>query len=100
MHVISKKALRDFWLKHPAAKSRLETWHRVASASRFENFSEVKHAFNSADYVAPYIVFDVGGNHYRIIGVAHFNFQRLYIREVFTHAEYERWSQINWSKRS
>ena len=100
MHVISKKALRDFWLKHPAAKLRLKTWHRLASASRFENFSDVKQAFNSADYVAPYIVFDVGGNHYRIIGVAHFKAQRLYIREVFTHAEYERWSQINRSKRS
>lgn len=90
MHVISKKALRAFWLKHPAAKARMQAWYRLADASRFESFLELKHAFNSADYVPPYIVFDVGGNNYRVICVAHFNSQKLYIREVLTHAEYER----------
>lgn len=99
MHVISKKALAAFWLKHPASKARLEAWHRLASQSRLESFPEVKRAFNSADYVPPFIVFDVGGNNYRVVTVAHFNSQKLYIRSVFTHAEYDRWSQSNRSKK-
>jgi mRNA interferase HigB len=100
VHVISKKALRDFWARHPAAKTRLEAWHRMLGASRFESFSDIKRAFNSADYVPPFIVFDVGGNNYRVVCVAHFNVQRLYVRHVFTHAQYDRWSQLNRSSPS
>jgi mRNA interferase HigB len=100
VHVISKKALAVFWLKHPAATAPLEAWYRVVHASNFETFAEIKRAFNSADYVSPYVVFDVGGNNFRIISVIHFNRQKLYVREVLTHAEYDRWSKSYRSKKS
>ncbi len=94
MHVISKKALEAFWLKHPASASPLDAWYRVVSKSDFETFMELKNAFNTADYVAPYTVFDVGGNNFRVITAIHYNRQTLFIREVFTHAEYDRWSKF------
>jgi mRNA interferase HigB len=100
MHVISKKSLEAFWLKHPAANAPLEAWYRLAKTSSFDNFVEVKRAFDSADYVPPYIVFNVAGNNFRIISVVHFNRQKLYVREVFTHSEYDRWSKLNRSKKS
>ncbi len=93
MHVISKKALVAFWSKHPTAKAPLEAWHRIAETSSFKSFVEVKHTFNAADYVAPYTVFDVGGNNFRVIAVIHYNRQKLYIRDVLTHSEYDRWSK-------
>lgn len=100
MHVISKKALEAFWLKHPMAKSPLEAWYRLVNMSSFDNFADVRQSFNSADYVTPYTVFDVGGNNFRVIAVIHYNRQKLYIREVFTHAEYDRWNKANRSKKS
>ena len=100
MHVISKKALETFWLKHPAATAPLEAWYRIVRGSSFENFLEIKRAFNSADYVPPYVVFDLGGNNFRVISVIHFNRQKLYVREVLTHAEYDRWSKSYRSKKS
>ena len=93
MHVISKKALEAFCLKHTAFFSSLDAWYRVARKSDFGTFSELKKAFNTAGYVAPYTVFDVGGNSFRIITAIHYNRQTLYIREVFTHAEYDRWTK-------
>ncbi|MDF5718725.1 MAG: type II toxin-antitoxin system HigB family toxin [Rhizonema sp. NSF051] len=51
MHVISKKALKDFWLNRPEAQSSLEAWYRLVSTSSFSTFIEVKQSFNSADYV-------------------------------------------------
>ncbi|GKT10950.1 type II toxin-antitoxin system HigB family toxin [Desulforhabdus sp. TSK] len=93
MHVISKKAIVSFWRVHPAARSPLESWYRVVSKSRFENFSDIRQAFGSADYVAPYTIFDIGGNNFRVITVIHYNRQKLFIREVLTHAEYDRWSK-------
>jgi mRNA interferase HigB len=62
--------------------------------------TQVKQAFNSADYVPPFVIFDAGGNNFRIVAVLHFNRQRLYIREVLTHAEYDRWNKSNRSKKS
>jgi mRNA interferase HigB len=37
-------------------------------------------------------VFDIGGNKYRLVAAVHFDRQMLYVRHVFTHAEYDRWS--------
>jgi mRNA interferase HigB len=100
VHVISRKALEAFWMKHPAAQTTLEAWYRIVHGLSPVTFSEIKRTFNSADYVAPYTVFDVGGNNFRVIAVIHYNRQKLYIREVFTHVEYDRWSKAIRSKRS
>lgn len=92
LHIISKKVLVDFWRKCPPAQAPLEAWSRIVQTTRFQTFSEVRQAFNSADYVPPsWTVFDIGGNKFRIITVIHYNRQKLYIRNVFTHAEYDRW---------
>ena len=99
MHIISKKALESFWLKHPLAQSPLEAWFRLVSVSSFDTFLEVKQAFNSADYVAPYMIFNIGGNNFRVITVIHFNRQKLYVRQVFTHAEYDHWNKLYRSKK-
>lgn len=95
MHIISKKAIETFCLKHSVARSPLHAWYRLVSMSGFNTLTEVKKSFNSADYVPPYTVFDVGGNNFRIITVIHYNRQKLYIREVLTHAEYDRWNKFN-----
>jgi mRNA interferase HigB len=95
MHIIAKKALEDFWTKHTSAKNALLAWYRIVDASDFANFSALKKTFNTADYVPPYTVFDVAGNHIRIIANIHYNRQKLYIRYVFTHPEYDRWTSTN-----
>jgi mRNA interferase HigB len=48
----------------------------------------VKQSFNKADFVAPHVVFDIGGNKYRLI--AEMNFARgvLFIRCIMAHREY------------
>jgi mRNA interferase HigB len=43
--------------------------------------------------LAPYTIFDVGGNKYRVVTVIHYNRARVYVRHVFTHAEYDDWSR-------
>ena len=43
-------------------------------------------------FMTSFTVFNVGGGGYRVVVAIHFNRQKLYIRHVFTHAEYDRWS--------
>ena len=92
MHVISRKALVEFWTVHPPAKGPMAAWYKVMRGAAFANFAAVRSVFNSADKVGQFTVFNVGGGGYRVVVAIHFNRQKLYIRHVFTHAEYDRWS--------
>jgi mRNA interferase HigB len=56
------------------------------------DFNTLKATFAAADYVAPYTLFNVGGNRFRVVAVIHYDRRRIYIRHVFTHADYDRWS--------
>ncbi len=65
-------------------------WFRKASAMEATSFAALRQTIGSADYVGGYTIFDVGGNRYRIAAVIHYDKQRLYVRRVMTHAEYDR----------
>lgn len=90
MRIISKKPLRDFWQRHPEAKPALEEWFRKAVRVEAASFPALRGAFGTADYVDGYTIFDVGGNRYRIAAAVHYDKQRIYVRDVMTHAEYDR----------
>ena len=90
MHVITRKRLREFCEKHAESEDSLSRWNKVVSTGRFESFAELRNTFNSVDKVGKFTIFNVGGNHYRIIAVLHYNRQKLYIRHVMTHAEYDK----------
>ena len=88
MHVVSHKAIRLFCEKYPGAESALDHWYRVAKRATWSSFAEVKQSFNTADFVAPYMVFDIGGNKYRLIAEINFSRDVLFIRWIMTHKEY------------
>jgi len=90
MHVISRKALREFWEKHPDSESSLSRWFKAVKNSDFLTFNDLRSVFPSADKVDDLIVFDIGGNKYRLITSVHFNRGKVYVRHVFTHSEYDR----------
>jgi mRNA interferase HigB len=92
MHVISRKALVDFWKLHPPARGPMLAWFKVIEKSACANFAGVRAIFNSTDKVGGYTVFNVGGQGYRVITAIHYNRQKIYIRHVLTHAEYDRWT--------
>ena len=93
MHVISKKALRDFWETHADAKGPLEGWYDLVEKATWRNLADVRKTFNSADVVGPFTVFNVKGNDIRVVAAIHYNRLKVYIRHVFTHPEYDRWNQ-------
>jgi mRNA interferase HigB len=90
MHIITRKRLLDFAQKYPDCKSGLETWYRIIKHSNFKKFIELRKVFPSTDQVGKFTVFNIGGNKARLIAAVHYNTQRVYIRYVLTHAEYDR----------
>ncbi len=95
MHIISRKALRDFWQQHPDSQSPLTHWYQAMKRTDFENLAALRSAFPTADKVSDLVVFNIGGNKYRLITSIHFNRQKVYIRDVLTHREYDKgaWKQ-------
>ena len=90
MHIISKKALREFWNQHSDSEIPLRRWSRIMDKNRFHNFAELRAKFRSADRVGNLIVFNIAGNKYRLIAAIHFNRGKIFIRQVLTHADYDK----------
>jgi mRNA interferase HigB len=93
VHVITQRRLIEFWKKYPAAKSPLTSWYKATIKAQWKNFADVKRTFNSADYVDPFVIFDVGGNNFRIVAKVEYRFSKVFIAHVFSHAEYDRWNR-------
>jgi mRNA interferase HigB len=68
----------------------LDRWYRIAKRAVWASFAHVKQSFNTADLVAPHIIFDIGGNKYRLVTEIDFWKKVLFIRHVMTHKEYEK----------
>ena len=90
MHVISRKALREFWMRHPDSETALVRWFKVMEQTEFGTFEELRATFPTADQVADWIVFNIGGNKYRLITSIHFNRGKVYVRHILTHEQYSR----------
>lgn len=89
MHIISRKALREFWERYPDSESPLRRWYTIFRRTDYKNFNELRETFPSADWVKGLIVFNIGGNKYRLIAAFHFNRGKIYVRHVLTHEDYD-----------
>lgn len=94
MRVISKKRLKDFWEGLPAAKMALEQWYKIVGSADWRHFSDIRKTFNHADLAKtnkgyPVVIFDVGGNKYRIIAAVHYDRKICYVLRVLTHKQYD-----------
>lgn len=96
MRIIGRRVIEKFKRKHADARSSLDHWHRVVWSRDWTNFAELRQVFPSADRVGPYIVFNVGGNKYRLIASVNFEVKTLLVRHVLTHQEYDRggWKRL------
>lgn len=92
-NVISEKALREFWQKHSDAPRISAIMAQAAKRAKWQNLAEVRQTSNSADVTGIDTIFNIKGNAYRLITAIHYNRQKVYIRHVFTHAEYDRWNK-------
>ena len=91
MRIISRKALKTFWDKHPDSEQPLRAWVKHVSNSEWETPTDIKNSYRSASFIAnDRVVFNIKGNHYRIIIAIKYQHGVVYIRFVGTHAEYDK----------
>jgi mRNA interferase HigB len=98
MRIITKRTLDEFCKKYPDATVSLKFWFDTIKANDFYTSQEVVALFNSADPVGNNrIVFNIARNKYRLIAKFEFHprLQRVYIRFIGTHAEYDKIKDIS-----
>lgn len=91
MRIISRRILREFWETHPDASVPLQAWFRDVEQATWKTPADIKTIYKSASFVANNrVVFNIKGNHYRIVVVVVYQHGVVFIRFVRTHNEYER----------
>ena len=91
MRVIAKRTLREYWEKHSQAEQPLRSWHAIAAKADWSSPSDVKAAYRTASIVGIHrVVFDIGGNKYRLVARFDYEHKIVFVRFVGTHAENDR----------
>lgn len=93
MRVISKARLRDFWERpgHEDSEGPLRAWytHVNDKSVAWQSWSEVKADFASASIVGNCVVFNIGGNKYRLVTRILYPSRKVFVLKVMTHEEYD-----------
>ena len=90
MRILSLPTLRSFWHRHAAAKAPLQTWYREASNAQWETMNDVKQTYPHASILdSERVVFNIGGNKYRLVVKVWFPGKQMYIKFIGTHREYD-----------
>lgn len=94
MRIITESRLTAFRAEHPAAEAPLKAWRGLIRHGRFESPHAVKAQFPSVDFLGGgTTVFDIGGNKYRLVVDIRYHTQKVFIRHVLTHADYDHRSE-------
>lgn len=91
MRVISRSTLREFWESgHAEAETPLRAWFSEVSRADWNSMSDVKKRYPRASVIdAERVVFDIGGNRYRLVAKVWFPGRAVWVKFVGTHRDYD-----------
>ncbi|AFR35974.1 type II toxin-antitoxin system HigB family toxin [Riemerella anatipestifer] len=91
MVIISKAPLKRYLNDRPDHSIEVWRWYLIVKDADWSNFAEMKQSFNSVDSVGNGLfVFNIKGNHCRIVARVIFGARTVFVKFVGTHAEYDK----------
>lgn len=91
MVIISKSILNKFGNDRPESKEAFFNWYQITKNADWNNYHELKNTFNSTDTVGNNrYVFNIKGNHYRLIALIIFETRTLFILFIGTHNDHNK----------
>jgi len=82
--------LDRFASRQDRARKPLVRWEKIVMAATWRNLVDLQGTFASADLVGDEIVFNIGGNKFRLAAMVDFKAQTVLVTDVQTHAEYSK----------
>ena len=90
MRILAKRTLRAYWEKERRAEQPLKAWYAVAAKAGWASTAHVKAIYRNASFVGNgRVVFNIGGNRYRLVVRFDYAHGIGFVRFVGTHAEYD-----------
>ena len=68
----------------------LDVWYRITKKADWGSLEDVRRVFPSTDGVGKFTVFNIKGNAFRLIAEINYKTGRVFVREVLTHAAYDK----------
>lgn len=96
MRIFKKRTFDEAAKRFPSDAKNLSATYRLLNASEALDSSELKLLFNTLDrftYRSGWYVIDVGGNNLRLIAAIDFKKQLVFVKHIYSHAEYTRANQ-------
>ncbi|MGL1957307.1 MAG: type II toxin-antitoxin system HigB family toxin [Colwellia sp.] len=93
MHVISRKPFNDATRKYPNDASAIEDMFKLLKNGIYHTPEELKKVFGTLDnfkYKDKWWVIDIGGNNLRLIAFIEFQDNRMYVKHICSHADYDK----------
>lgn len=91
MHIITRKTIKEYAADHAQVSEELNTWYHFVRLAEWSDFNALRADLPATDYVGnDRYVFNIKGNHFRLIAMIFFPVGQVYIRGIFTHAEYSK----------
>ena len=91
MRIIARRTLREFWGKYRDCEQPLKAWYKEANQSYWKSPDDIKRFYPSASILSENrVVFNIKGNHYRLIVRINYDLGIVWIRFIGTHAEYDK----------
>jgi mRNA interferase HigB len=95
VRIVKEKFLKAAAKEHPTATAWLELWRATVRRSAWSDINEVRKFYPAADLVPVkskrvVTVFNVRGNHFRVVVAFHFKSQKVFTLRFMTHGAYDR----------
>ena len=90
MRIIAKGRLMALATGYGDCLPQVAAWYSIAKAAQWQNLAEVRQTFRSADVVGDKTVFNIKGNDYRLIVHIRYEAGIIYIKDLLTHADYDK----------
>lgn len=90
VRVIARRTLREFYEVKHDSRGPLEAWFAEARKADWKSPAEIKAQYRNASILKnSRVVFNIGGNKYRLIVKVQYDFGIIFIRFIGTHREYD-----------
>ena len=90
MRIIARRKLVEFWETHPDTEHPLRAWYSETKKASWNSPVEIKNTYRSVSILPNNrVVFNIGGNNYRLVARISYRFKNLMVRFIGTHKEYD-----------
>jgi mRNA interferase HigB len=101
--IITLRSIKQFAEQHPQQANSLYAWSTVVEQALWQCPNDIRKTWGSVDIIHTAksvlpkgdcrAIFDIGGNHLRLVAHVNFLYQSVYVKDCLTHGEYDK---INW----